>query len=1030
MYKFGKLKAGLLCAGLAAAASTIIWSQPTAQAKNNTAVGKAALPVTDAQALEVLDTYCISCHGSEKQKGSVRFDAMETIDTVDLQEMFANAQDAVHFEEMPPAKAKQPSPAERKILLTWLKGKLTGEAAAKLEEKLRRPDSGNYIDHEALFSGDHADKPGYTYDRRWLISEHIFNEKFNRILKHEPRRDIDGKRYNVQGDSHRRNINLTNPFLLSNDAGVRYYANETLNGGHLLTMLTNAKDSASYMLYLAERHRGYLPAVESILAQEVENRKTLESRERFLGYHIERVLQDVYGDKHEKMLPRFVRVEVPDPIAEDSDIKKAPYHAANPGRAEVELIFRSMRRLKKPGQTDAQLIEACEREWFNFGHDERKIQARITFLNNYWDEFHSEAKKHKMNERNRVIEYKPLSDDEMKVVTETIKKHRKQGDRYQEVIDKCMADWAAGFEQDRIDAGPPSNEQLEQLTRQLVELILEREPTAKEFERYQAIAGQYTDLSRRDLIKKMIQTIMLNTDFVYRSEFGTGKADEHGRRMLSPYDASYALSYALTDASPDKELAKAAAEGRLNTRADYEREVRRMLAKRDQYYVIDESVDSKDMPNFTNMPIRELRFFREFFGYDKMLGIFKDNKRFGGHYDGVKTRVVAEADMIVEYILESDQDVFKKLLTTDKFYVYHSGDNEDMKIGSDRIKKIYNHFSKYDWKNFTIEDLRKHKDFIAETQMRGIDPKRLGGPDRRYNPMNAFMKQMESFEVRLGKGQTGAAPYPSFPSHGFNGAWNRYGGRLQAPEVARMYNIDMTDWDYPTQQPAKIENRKGILTHPAWLIAFAANTETDPIHRGIWIQEKLLAGTIPDVPITVDAVIPENPEKTLRQRLDDKTNNDYCMRCHVKINPLGIPFEIYDDFGRYRTEERLEYPENLIKQVKDKGDPHEDLRDVYKTLPINAKGYLEGTGDSTLDGEVDDALELIDRLAKSDRVRQSIIRHAFRYFMGRNETLNDSKTLIDADRAYIESGGSFDEVIVSLLTSDSFIYRKAPEAKD
>jgi hypothetical protein len=32
--------------------------------------------------------------------------------------------------------------------------------------------------------------------------------------------------------------------------------------------------------------------------------------------------------------------------------------------------------------------------------------------------------------------------------------------------------------------------------------------------------------------------------------------------------------------------------------------------------------------------------------------------------------------------------------------------------------------------------------------------------------------------------------------------------------------------------------------------------------------------------------------------------------------------------------------------------------------------------------------------------------------------------LIDAEKAYLDSKGSFDEVIVSLLTSDSFIYRK------
>ena len=44
--------------------------------------------------------------------------------------------------------------------------------------------------------------------------------------------------------------------------------------------------------------------------------------------------------------------------------------------------------------------------------------------------------------------------------------------------------------------------------------------------------------------------------------------------------------------------------------------------------------------------------------------------------------------------------------------------------------------------------------------------------------------------------------------------------------------------------------------------------------------------------------------------------------------------------------------------------------------------------------------------------------------MGRNEMLSDSQTLIEADRAYVQQGGSFKAVIVSLLTSDSFRYRK------
>ena len=57
-------------------------------------------------------------------------------------------------------------------------------------------------------------------------------------------------------------------------------------------------------------------------------------------------------------------------------------------------------------------------------------------------------------------------------------------------------------------------------------------------------------------------------------------------------------------------------------------------------------------------------------------------------------------------------------------------------------------------------------------------------------------------------------------------------------------------------------------------------------------------------------------------------------------------------------------------------------------------------------------------------MRQVFIRHAFRYWMGRNETLDDSPTLIAADKAYVESGGSMKALVASLLSSDSFLYRK------
>ncbi|MCA9069921.1 MAG: DUF1588 domain-containing protein, partial [Planctomycetaceae bacterium] len=476
---------------------------------------------------------------------------------------------------------------------------------------------------------------------------------------------------------------------------------------------------------------------------------------------------------------------------------------------------------------------------------------------------------------------------------------------------------------------------------------------------------------------------------------------------------------------PDGQLVKTASEGRLMTRADYKREVLRILNDPSSFQgEVDPTVNGIHLRSHQATHPKINRFFREFFGYPKMLPIFKDNKRFGGNYDNAKGRLVGECDRLVDHILQKDQNVLEELLTTENFYVYHSGDNEAMTKASERIRRIYEYFKDLDWQNFEREDLLEHKEFLEEVKMRGVDVKNLAAKGRR-NPIREFKTAMASFTLRFDKGQTAAAPFVSFPAHGPYNASTRTGLQLRSPEVAKFFNIQLDNWNYPPVQPAKVSHRKGMLTHPAWLIAHAQNTETDPVARGKWIREKLLAGTVPDVPITVDAVIPEDHHKTLRQRLDAKTKHEYCWKCHQQMNPLGLAFEMYDDFGRFRTEESLEHPDNLIKKGPDKAAVHVDLRDTYKTLPVNAQGFLKGTGDKTLDGEVTNAMDLIDRLARSERVRQSIIRYAFRYFMGRNEMLSDSKTLMDADRAYVESGGSFDAVIVSLLTSDSFIYRKA-----
>jgi len=885
-------------------------------------------------AMQVMETYCVSCHGPKKQKGEIRLDDLETIDPVDLQKLYGTAREAVHVEDMPPAKAKQPSEEERKTLLRWLDSQLTGEASRALAEKLLRFEYGNVVKHEDLFSGDYAHLPGYTYDRRWLISEFIFTEKANRLLDYKPTRSVYGTKHPVAGDSgvhwspktehgNKFRRTITNPFLLPEKVGVRYHGKESLTTGHLLTMVGNAKRIAGHMVSEPAMRANY-PAMYALMQDELQHRETLRSRKDFLETesYMDRLLKEIYGDQHAALLPELVRIDIPFP-----GMRKRKFPGEKTYRIlrseflnglvkeDVDAIFRSIITYKQtPDEVtedttkevkdvkgspwspylDEQradyetIILKAERDWVMQGVTSHRIQNRITQMKVFWDHWDMALVYREARKRNPAPAYKPLDDEEMRVIVAAIRKHREQGDAYQSIIDQCVADWSETFKQERESTGAPDDAQLDALIDELHAIVFERPPSASErAENRELLKVFMGKLERQEAIAKLIESLILNTEFAYRHEFGAGAADENGRRMMSPRDTSYALAYALTDSSPDAELTQAAQEGRLETREDIKRELRRMLKRRDRWTIIDEAVQAANLnPSVTDQPIRKLRFFRDFFGYPGAMKVFKDDSRFGaGRHEQMVSRLIEEADMLVEHILEKDEQVFETLLTTDTFYIFHNGDNASMNAASESLKSIYNKFKDEDWQEWEPEDVAPHEKFLRthweyQREKAGDYPKIL----------RKLQHMMKGLELHFSDGQTGALPYMKNGMGFWHGGpvLGRSGQQMRGEQVTTYWNIDWRTWDYPTRQPAKIPNRKGLLTHPAWLIAHAQNLETDPIHRGKWIREKLLAGTIPDVPITVDAVIHPDKDKTLQ----------HVLAVSPEDGPAGIPVR---DLRRLRT---------------------------------------------------------------------------------------------------------------------------------
>jgi hypothetical protein len=613
--------------------------------------------------------YCYTCHESGMEKGDIRLDNLAELEVPQRLNLLNRMQEQLYFGHMPPKEEDQPTEAERKELLDFVSAELEVYKASTLEGKLQKPEFGNYVDHEKLFSGEYKNEPGFTYNRRWLISEYIFNAKFQRMLENTTQIKRGKKRSVVMGSSKIKNLSLANPFLLPTSSGVRYYATEDFTGGHLSSMLTNAQNTSKYITnYLVPQKRGkYLPAIDAIMALDDQHHATLTSRREFLETFIAHYCDEIYGSKNEALLPRFTPVVLKEikKLAKGEKYKKAPVHVALGMMKKLDgdgMIHQFLLDSQHEKKADEKLREMCERAWFYFGDYERDIQGRMTILRDYMPELREQV----INDKGRRIKplvYKALDDAEMVIVRASIMKHRKKGDHYNEIIKKCLADWKKGFEQERIEAGPPSDQLLSDLISQLSVQILERSPTTTEAAEYLTLSKSYiTKLGKLKAIQKLIQTFILQGEFSYRQEFGSGTADKYDRRMLSPRDASYAIAYALTDQSPDKELVKAAESGRLKTREDYKREVLRMLKKRDINYLIDPILAGKRYKNnFTNATIRKLRFFREFFGYPGAQSVFKDEKRFGGDRLGNATsRLINETDRLVEYILENDKNVFQE----------------------------------------------------------------------------------------------------------------------------------------------------------------------------------------------------------------------------------------------------------------------------------------------------------------------------------------------------------------------------------
>lgn len=200
-----------------------------------------------------------------------------------------------------------------------------------------------------------------------------------------------------------------------------------------------------------------------------------------------------------------------------------------------------------------------------------------------------------------------------------------------------------------------------------------------------------------------------------------------------------------------------------------------------------------------------------------------------------------------------------------------------------------------------------------------------------------------------------------------------------------------------TLMDTNAQQRSGILTQVGLLAAFAHETTDSPILRGVFVMDRLLCSPPAPPPPGVTGSIVENPSTTgmtltTRDRVALSHESGECASCHHTIDGYGFGFSHYDAIGRWR--------------------------DTENGLTVNAAGWIENTRDA--DGAFNGAVELGQKLAKSAQVSECASSQWYRYSLGLGAADVNNCSLAPIAKAFVDSGGSLKELMISIATSEAF----------
>ncbi len=190
-------------------------------------------------------------------------------------------------------------------------------------------------------------------------------------------------------------------------------------------------------------------------------------------------------------------------------------------------------------------------------------------------------------------------------------------------------------------------------------------------------------------------------------------------------------------------------------------------------------------------------------------------------------------------------------------------------------------------------------------------------------------------------------------------------------------------------------HRGGLLGMGAILTKTSRPHRTSPVLRGDYLYQVVLGFSSPPPPPNVPELKETSKPSSLREALMQHRNDSACAVCHERIDPLGFALESYDPIGRFRPTDE-------------------------------AGGKIDDTGEM-MDGTKFQGLAgLRDYLKKNEpQFLTQFTRKLLGYALGRQTLPSDKKLLQQMQASLKANSGKFSSAVLEIVKSRQFLNRRA-----